>query len=109
MLLLAVLGLVTVGSIYMAFEDAPNARGSLAAASSGMKDIDPAQAGTLGLKTISFVHFNDFHAHYHPRDYDGRMLSPLSLIRGYRDQVKAENPEHSVLQRGGRNGERQHC
>jgi 5'-nucleotidase/UDP-sugar diphosphatase len=100
-LLLAALGLVGIGAIYMAFEEArtahhyqhkPRRLAGLMAAGSGMKDIDPVQAGTLGLKTISFVHFNDFHAHYHPRDYNGRRLSPLSLIRGYRDQVKAENP-----------------
>jgi len=98
--LLAALGLVIVGWIYMTFQEAPRAqryqhkprRASFAAAGSGMKDIDPAQVATFGLKTISFVHFNDFHAHYHPRNYDGRRLSPLSLIRGYRDQVKAENP-----------------
>ena len=42
--------------------------------------------------TISFVHFNDFHAHYQPKDYGDQVVSPLSLIRGYYDQVKAENP-----------------
>src|SRR5262245_33756165 len=84
--LLASLALVTVGSIYMAFEGAPDAQRTPAA------EIKPAQAGAPGLKMISFVHFNDFHAHYQPKDYNGRVLSPLSLLRGYRDQVKAENP-----------------
>ncbi len=57
-----------------------------------INEMQPAQASALGHKMISFVHFNDFHAHYQPRDYNGRSLSPLSLLRGYRDQVKAENP-----------------
>ena len=54
--------------------------------------MSPAKAKELGLKTLSFVHYNDLHGHYKPRNYNGRFLSPLSLIRGYFDQVKAENP-----------------
>lgn len=55
-------------------------------------EMTPDQAKTRGLKTLSFVHYNDLHGHYQPRDYNGVSVSPLSLIRGYFDQVKAENP-----------------
>ncbi len=51
--------------------------------------------------TISFVHFNDLHANYHPRKFnDNESFSPLSLIRGFYDQVKAENP-YTIFCSGG--------
>jgi 5'-nucleotidase/UDP-sugar diphosphatase len=90
--LLASLGLVTVASIYIKFQGAPVAQSRPAAGPVSINAIEPAQGATPGQKMISFVHFNDFHAHYQPKDYNGRVLSPLSLLRGYRDQVKAENP-----------------
>lgn len=55
-------------------------------------DMTPEQAKERGLRTLTFVHYNDLHGHYQPRDYNGVTLSPLSLIRGYFDQVKEENP-----------------
>ena len=60
--------------------------------SSRPRQMTPEEAKTLGFKMLSFVHYNDLHGHYHPKNYNGRYLSPLSLIRGYFDEVKAENP-----------------
>ena len=42
--------------------------------------------------TLTLVHFNDLHARYHPRIYDGEKVSPLALIKGFYESVKAENP-----------------
>ena len=52
----------------------------------------PAWTGTGSTQKISIVHFNDLHASYQPRDYDGRALSPLSLIRGHYVATRGENP-----------------
>ncbi len=44
------------------------------------------------IQLLTFIHINDLHANYQPRRYQEQMVSPLSLIRGYYDQVKAGNP-----------------
>jgi 2',3'-cyclic-nucleotide 2'-phosphodiesterase (5'-nucleotidase family) len=95
--ILSLAGLAVAGYVYVALDfSRPSATGSRSfdgsPAGPRPAEMDPGQAAGLGLKTISFVHFNDFHAHYSPHDYAGTVLSPLSLLRGYRDQVKAENP-----------------
>ena len=87
--LLAALAVATVSSIFILFQR--DARRNPWIASSNAPDLGRSRAAAR-LKTISFVHFNDFHAHYQPHDYHGQSLSPLSLLRGYCDQVKAENP-----------------
>jgi len=52
----------------------------------------PAGSGSRTVQKISIVHFNDLHASYQPRDYDGRRYSPLSLIRGLYVKTRGENP-----------------
>lgn len=73
--------------IYLSFHPGGRSREGAQALSQS-----PAQASAKGLKTLSIVHFNDLHAHYDPVDYGGKSFSPLALIRGFFDQVKAENP-----------------
>jgi 5'-nucleotidase/UDP-sugar diphosphatase len=86
------LAMVALGLGFFTFKVVRHSSRGFVIGVSHIEEIDVSQAGALGLQTISFVHFNDFHAHYQPKSYDGRMLSPLSLLRGYCDQVRAENP-----------------
>ncbi len=51
-----------------------------------------AKAANPNHVTISLVHFNDLHAHYYPQRYGDISISPLSLIRGHYNAVKAQNP-----------------
>ncbi len=47
-------------------------------------------------QTVTLVHAGDLHAHYNPRDSE----SPLARLRGYYEQVRAENP-YTLLTDGG--------
>ena len=43
-------------------------------------------------QTVTFVHVNDLHAHYHPPSDDPKRQSPYARLRGYFEQVRKETP-----------------
>jgi 2',3'-cyclic-nucleotide 2'-phosphodiesterase (5'-nucleotidase family) len=57
----------------------------------------PACDPSATTQTLSFVHVNDLHANY---QLDATGVSPYARIRGYYDQVLAENP-YTVFTSGG--------